>query len=392
MSEFTIAEVQAMVAAVSVPMLVADYSPLVATYRGIDASELRERLENDNDVLLAATRLLEAVAASDAWLRLYGDPMSEAPPSFTERRLDLTKYPDLKESLVQQICAPFVGVTAVMREHSVPTLSGRDVIVRSHWQAASTTDRNRYSRIVVVDLDVTDLRRAERDALDAAEAQARLIGSVSHELRNPITALAGFAHLLDGDWDALDEEGRREMVRTMAVQAEDVSGILEDLLAESALDRSTLRVVREQVSLGKVLDGLDLEEYEVKLDPTLTVIGDSLRIRQVIRNLVSNARRYGGEHRVLRTEVDGDHLMIKVIDDGPGITPEARARLFEPFNSGTASGSIGLGLAISRDLAQAMGGDLRIDDAAEHTTFELLLPLSTASTSWKACSDHIQNR
>jgi len=386
------AEVQAMVSAVSVPMIVADYTPLVATYRGIDARELRERLQDDNDILLAATRLLQAVAASDAWLRLYGDPLSEAPPTFAERKLDLTKYADLKESLIQQICAPFVGVTAVMREHSAPTLSGKDVIVRSHWQAATGTGHKPYSRIVVVDLDVTDLRRAERDALNAAEAQSRLIGSVSHELRNPITALAGFAGLLNSDWDMFDDESRRDMVATMAVQAEDVSGILEDLLAESASDRSALRVLHEPVDLPKVLESLDLHEYEIDLTSVPTVVGDSLRIRQIIRNLVSNARRYGGDSRMLRTRVDGDHLVVQVIDDGPGISLEARDRLFEPFNSGTASGSIGLGLAISRDLAKAMGGDLCIDDTAEHTTFELRLPLLSSAATSTEVNEHLTNR
>ncbi len=381
MTEFTVGEVQAMVSAVSVPMLVADYTPLIATYRGVDPAELRERFENSDEVLLAATGKLQALAASDSWLRLYGDPLSEAPPSFTDRRLNLTDHPDLKESLIQQMCAPFLGITAVIREHTVPTLAGRDVVVRSHWQAAGPVAENRYSRIVVVDLDVTDLRRAEYAALEAAEAQSRLVGSVSHELRNPITALAGFARLLDGEWDSLDDEERRGMVRTMAVQVEDVAGILEDLLTESSLDRSTLRVAHEPVRIGNVLDSLDLGEYEVNLDPAVSVIGDSLRIRQVVRNLVSNARRYGGDNRSVRSEVHGDQLILKVMDDGPGITPEARARLFEPFNSGTASGSIGLGLAISRDLARAMGGELRVDDAAEYTTFEFLLPLATASST-----------
>ncbi len=380
MPGFTIADVQAMVAAVSVPMLVADYRPLIAAYGHLSVDEIRERLADD-DALLAATLLLEPVAASDAWLRLYGNPMSDAAPSFVERRLDLARYPDLRQSLIQQVSAPFVGVTTVIREHAAPTLGGRDVIVRSHWQATGSDADDRYARIVVVDLDVTDLRRAEHAALDAAEAQSRLIGSVSHELRNPITSLAGFARLLDSDWDSLDDETRRELARSMAVQAEDVSGIVEDLVAGAALDRSTLRVAHEPVTLGNVLAGLDLTDYEVKLDPDAKVLGDSLRIRQIIRNLVSNAGRYGGDHRALHAEVAGDMLVVKVTDDGPGITPKARAHLFEPFNTGTASGSIGLGLHISRDLAQAMGGDLRVDDTAADTTFELLLPLSTASPS-----------
>jgi signal transduction histidine kinase len=369
-----------MVAAVSVPMLVADYRPLIEAYGGLPVDETLERL-SDDATLLSVTELLAPIAASDAWLRLYGDPLSDAAPSFTDRQLELARYPDLRESLILQVQAPFVGATTVIREHTVPTLGGTDVTVRSHWQAAGTDGMDRYARIVVVDLDVTDLRRAEHAALNAAEAQSRLIGSVSHELRSPLTALAGSAQLLDGDWDALDDDTRRELVRTMAMQAEDLSGIVEDLLAESALDRSTLRVAHEPVDLAEVLAGLDLAGYEVELAPDTKVMGDSLRIRQIIRNLVSNAARYGGRRRTLHAEPDDGFLVVRVADDGPGISAQARAHLFEPFNTGTASGSIGLGLAISRDLAQAMGGDLRVDDSAADTTFELLLPLSAASPS-----------
>lgn len=121
------------------------------------------------------------------------------------------------------------------------------------------------------------------------------------------------------------------------------------------------------------LAGVDLEGVAREVVPGVIVWGDPLRIRQIVRNLVGNARRYGGPHPVLQVSARGDQVRISVRDDGDGLIPGLAGRLFEPLATGGASGSLGLGLSVSRQLARAMGGDLRFDRRSGWTVFELML-------------------
>ena len=118
---------------------------------------------------------------------------------------------------------------------------------------------------------------------------------------------------------------------------------------------------------------MDLEGVARQVEPGIIVWGDQLRIRQIIRNLVSNARRYGGTQRELHVKVHHDPIRISVRDDGQGLVAGLAGRLFEPLATGGASGSLGLGLAVSRQLARAMGGDLEFDRRSGWTVFELIL-------------------
>jgi signal transduction histidine kinase len=245
------------------------------------------------------------------------------------------------------------------------------VVVRSHWKASQVAGVVDYSRIVIVDLDVTDLRATQRSLTDAVEAKDRLVATIAHELRNPVTSMVGFTSILDSDWDDLDEATRREMASLTATQASDVALLLEDLLAAAA--GPTVPVADEALDLNEVLAGVDLEGVIRTVEPGVIVWGDQLRIRQVVRNLVSNARRYGGPTRELHVESRSEQVRIAVRDDGQGLVPGLAGRLFEPLATGGASGSLGLGLSVSRGLARAMGGDLRFDRRSGWTVFELIL-------------------
>jgi signal transduction histidine kinase len=150
-----------------------------------------------------------------------------------------------------------------------------------------------------------------------------------------------------------------------------MSSLLDDFLAFN-VDRS-LCVEDELLTLATVLEGLDLGGIRLEVDTSLTVRGDALRIRQVIRNLVRNADKHGGGSRTLRTVARHGMVAIQMRDNGAGVSPEVLERLFEPFSHGSKSGSLGLGLAVSRKLAQAMGGDLGYRREGDATIFELEL-------------------
>lgn len=155
------ADVELLVSAFPTPVLVADYSPIIARFEGMGASSIRTLLREDEDILTEALSLPRALAASPEWVRLYGSPLSDDVPDFSARRFTREAYPDLHETLVQQFTAPFTGRTSLVREHTAPTLFG-DVVVRSHWKAVHEFGEPRWDRIVIVDLDVTDLRATQR--------------------------------------------------------------------------------------------------------------------------------------------------------------------------------------------------------------------------------------
>lgn len=364
-------DVDLIVSAVAVPVLVADYTPLMERFAGVSVAAMEEELRSNENALIECLTLPRAVAVSPEWTRLYGSPLTDNAPDLHKRHFTAEHYPDLHESLIRQFTAPLRGITSIVREHTAPTMYG-DVIVRSHWKASSHEERPAYERVVVVDLNITDLRRTQSSLEAALESKDRFIATVGHELKNPITSLVGFGSILETDWDDLDEASRREMVAMIADQARDVAGLLDDLLTSAVGD--SLKVARDVLSVGEALTSLDLTEVENRVDPDIRFVGDKMRVRQVLRNLVQNARRHGGTSRAIAVDKVWPDIAIRVIDDGDGISPEMSDRLFEPFNHDGGAESVGLGLSVSRRLARAMGGDLTYERRDDRTVFSLLLP------------------
>ena len=231
--------------------------------------------------------------------------------------------------------------------------------------------------------DITD-EKQHREQLEAAlRSKIELIGTVSHELRNPLTTIVGYAHLLSEARDPGSAE-HAEMAAVVKQQAEDVANIVEDLLTAAQADAGTLRVVTAPLDLAEevhwALAGLSSRHagtLEVETPPTPTV-GDAMRVRQIVRNLVANAIVHGGEHIRVTTARRAQQARLVVTDDGPGLAPGDEDRVFEPFQHGNREtrghASVGLGLTISRQLARLMGGDLTYRREGGLTVFCLVLP------------------
>ncbi len=359
--------------AAAVPMLIVDYSAIIDRYSGLPVDEIAARLEDD-DELLECLSLPIQLGVSEEWTRLYGFPIDNEAPDLITRSFSPEAYPDLRDHLISQLLAPFQGVSSICSEHLTPTLAG-DVTVRSHWKAPVVNGSPDYTCIVIVDLDVSDMKEAERHLEEAIESKDHLMSTLSHELRNPLTAVVGFTSLLTSDWDSLDEETRREMANDIASQLGDVSSLLEDFLTYKSGE--AYRVDDDILGLQEVIDGVDLGGFETAMAPDLVVRGDAVRLRQIIRNLVRNAQRHGGANRSLTAEAADGTVMVLVSDDGPGVPPDVVDRLFQAYAHGPTTGSLGLGLAVSRTLAEAMGGDLRYRRESGITTFELQLRAGT---------------
>ncbi len=226
------------------------------------------------------------------------------------------------------------------------------------------------------------------DRLDGNRSQ--MLGTVSHELRNNLTGMMGMTELVSTNSE-LSMEDARELTGMAHQQAVEATEIVEDLLTMSRVERSALTVEVEDVDvnaeIGKVVHRFMGEGKSVELllgEDIGTARADGLRVRQVVRNLVSNAIRYGGPNVIVTSSADSDGVTVIVRDDGEGVPDEDVAEIFLPYKRSNAtkrhSSSVGLGLWISRQLAQAMGGSLEYRRSDGHSEFVFcLMPQGDAS-------------
>ena len=227
----------------------------------------------------------------------------------------------------------------------------------------------------------------ELDQLRAlTRSKDQFLASVSHELRTPLTGVLGFAELLRDGPDELSEEERRSMISSVAGEASDLAAIIDDLLVAARSELDLLAITRVPVSLraqiAQVLETTDASlrsRVELVGDPRQTAIGDPGRVRQIIRNLVTNAVRYGGDRIEIRFGVGDGMVRVEVADDGPGLERENWERIFEPYfrvhqGSDTQPAAIGIGLSVARHLARLMEGDLTYRREAGWSVFRLSLP------------------
>lgn len=225
--------------------------------------------------------------------------------------------------------------------------------------------------------------------LERAESRGRLeqlvsskdefIASISHEVRTPLTVAMGISHELQDRWAEIDPDERDELLRLVVDQTQDMSDLVEDLLVAARADIGKLPIHVEPMAVGPAIEAA-LASVRTPQNVTIevsehnpTCYADPVRFRQIIRNLLTNAFRYGGESIEIDIRHDSDRIWIDVADNGDGVAIEARETIFEAYERAHRSvglpGSVGLGLTVSRRLARLMDGDLtyRFDDASVFT-------------------------
>ncbi len=216
-----------------------------------------------------------------------------------------------------------------------------------------------------------------------SEEKDRFLAAVSHEIRTPLTAVAGLAHELSERPDDFDGTEFRSLLGTVAEQSDEVAAIVEDLLVAARTDIGNVTVHHGTIDLRTEL-ALAIETAGVEA----AIIGayppdawaDAQRVRQILRNLLTNAGRYGGPDIQVRFAADEHSISIVVADNGIPIPDEQRRRIFDPYTSAHETteqvGSIGLGLFISRKLATIMDGNLTYNHDGDWSLFTLTIPRS----------------
>lgn len=238
------------------------------------------------------------------------------------------------------------------------------------------------------------LRAAKDEAERANEAKSEFLSRMSHELRTPLTAILGFTEMLEiAD---IPPERQRDFIDRTHKAGEHLLLLINDVLDISRVETGTLPISIDPVAVGPVAeDVLDLlaplaAQRRISIANEVgtrdVVLADATRLRQILMNLVSNAIKFNDDDGTvaLDSTVDNGSVLITVTDSGRGISAEDIPRLFQPFERlGVHTGEVegtGIGLALSRALAEQMGGSLTVEsDVGQGSRFTLRLPRAESS-------------
>jgi signal transduction histidine kinase len=227
----------------------------------------------------------------------------------------------------------------------------------------------------------------------------QLIAAVSHEFRTPLTVVLGFAELLQESRSDIDDDEMATMLSAITENAVDLSHIVEDLLTAARAQMGSLTIAPSPVAVrpmvSRVVEQAAGSAHHIVVSgDNAVVLADESRVRQILRNLISNAQRYGGHRIHVATHIADGYAQLLVSDNGDGIPESDQERIFAPYESahesGTQPGSLGLGLTISRSLARLMGGDLSYRRNDGWTTFDLTLPLQPSAQASKTASVQLE--
>jgi two-component system, OmpR family, sensor histidine kinase KdpD len=267
----------------------------------------------------------------------------------------------------------------------------------SHNLPSETVERLRTQVVPALEALVAIALRRDAIQAEAVETEAlrrsddlktALLRSVSHDLRTPVTAIVTAGHALAAR--SLTDDERRELSAAVIEEGERLAALIDKLLDLSRLQSGRAESQPEWISVEEVLlaarEALPVPATDVRLslDPTIPPVrADAVQLRQAFSNLLENAWRYSNGRPVsVLARRTGEHVVVRIVDQGPGIPRPEQDRIFEPFyrgpqgDGGGWKGS-GLGLAIAKGFVEANGGTISVDSLpGQGTSFVVELPIS----------------
>jgi two-component system, OmpR family, sensor histidine kinase KdpD len=260
------------------------------------------------------------------------------------------------------------GAADVARERVAPALEAL---------LAAALERETLTREVV---ETDALRRSD-------EIKTAVLRSVSHDLRSPLTAIVAAGEALSSA--TLEPDDRLELTDAIAHESRRLTRLIDQLLDLARIQAGTAEPREDWCSLEEVVraaveDTEAPKRVRIAVAPELPLIrADAGQLRRAVANLIENALRYGdGQPVSVRARVSGGRILMRVVDQGPGIPPAEHERIFAPFYRapGSDGRGSGLGLAIVRGLVEANGGRVRVESLpGQGSSFVVELPLPTAA-------------
>jgi signal transduction histidine kinase len=246
----------------------------------------------------------------------------------------------------------------------------------------------------LLSLRATEVQKAREEAERANQAKTEFLSRTSHELRTPLNAILGYAQLLERDLTAPDAP---HSVALISKGGQHLLELINDVLDIARIETGRLDLSVQPVALADVIEqahtltsaAASARRIALSLRPSpapLTVLADRRRLLQVLLNLLSNAVKYtqAGGSVIVSVALDAGQARISIADDGPGIKARELERLFMPFERlGATSNDVegsGLGLAVCKQLMEAMKGQIGVESAAgSGSTFWIALPVAPAA-------------
>jgi two-component system OmpR family sensor kinase len=284
-------------------------------------------------------------------------------------------------SFAQQFHALANGAIAWESAFRGSDMDGMDLPVRLNLHVPLADGKPDFAHVVVAMTDVSELMNTQRELERLISWKNQFTAAAAHELRTPLTGIIGFLDVIRQGGGAFDGPAIGEMLDVIVDEARELERLVEDLLVAARAEAGELDIVTMGIELLplvsdvlKVVDcGTETRGENVSVD------ADRVRVRQIVRNLVTNAIRYGGPTRRVEIGIVDGMAYLDVADDGGPIPTDTAASIFDPFTRGEArriEGSVGLGLSVARSLARAQGGDLAYRRDGDENVFRLLLPLA----------------
>jgi two-component system sensor histidine kinase KdpD len=266
------------------------------------------------------------------------------------------------------------AVAGLARAQAVEAERRREEADRALAESAELSHERDRMQAEMVEAEA--LRRSD-------ELKTALLRSISHDLRTPLTSMIASGAALGSA--TTTEEERAELSAAIVGEGERLSRLVENLLDMSRLEAGKAEPHREQTDVAEVLDAAreaTAQPERVRLATAVdlpTVHADAAQLERAFANLLENAIRHGNGRPVLaRLRLAGERIVVRVVDQGPGIPESDWERIFEPFQHGSANGvggGSGLGLAIAKGFVEANGGEIGVESLpGQGTSFVVSLP------------------
>lgn len=339
---------------------------LLASYNALEARASRVEEE-----LAVTNRALEAkVAELDAVLDALpvGVAVRDAEGYVQRVNRSLTETLDLNAAAVlgQREITDLTRARA--QEGRVVLSDGRALLLDLRRSEVCRSDGERIGTVEIVD-DRTELEAlTERlHSMDKVAALGTMAGGIAHEIRNPLNAVAGFADLLVTRLAEGTDEKAKRWSQLISRGAQEANAIITSLLTISTPERLDRELLGAEELLQEALDAAREGRDESDLRAVVHVlvdcppfVGDRIKLRQALRNLIANAQDAApGRDLILSAEARDEEVVLSVQDSGPGISSELKSRVLDPFFTTRADGC-GLGLALTNTIAGLHGGRLEI--------------------------------